>query len=177
MPRIPVTSKGLSWGQPPEPAAPTGAAADYYDVPAESMYHPDASGREMAFSTSGTPVLGPPPGDPDMAGASTAATFATAPGTAPAVFPANLSESTPLQFFSYLLVLAMIFYCLNLWIAVLGQAITYSNAQLAMASWPALPGAQLLLFAIGFTLLFKYLVDSGRALYAERTAESDEKVA
>lgn len=161
MPRINLTSKGLSWAQPLiQPDGEDLSAAPHDDIP------------ETAYAAHGTPVLGPLP---DSIGSETVA----APGSAPvddsdsgvlsqllkgpAIVSTNLADSTPVGFALYILVLAAVFYSLNLWINVLSHAVSYFDPSLAIANWSQLPGPQLTMISIACTLLIKYVVDVVRS--------------
>lgn len=160
MPRINLTSKGLSWAQPlvtPE---------TLYDEPIQEHA---SEQPETTFTSHGAPVLGPLPESIgavlDDANASLSAQLLKGP----AIVSTNLAESTPIGFSLYVIVLALVFYSLNLWINVLSKAIAYFNENLAMANWNAVTGPQLTLFALVFTLVLKYSVDVIRFYWSDET--------
>lgn len=128
------------------------------------MYDVKEPMPETTFSTHGTPVLGPLPESVVGSGTADHGTGLRAElMKGPPIVAANLADSTPIGFAVYVVVLALVFYALNIWINVLGQMVGHFNKNLAMANWQQLPGPQLTLFALSFTLGIKYIVDVVRS--------------
>lgn len=169
MPRINLTSKGLSWAQPlvaPDPSVYDEQDADGYGA---------VQGSETQFTSHGSPVLSPLPDsigavfdDPNVSG------LASQLLKGPSVLSANLTDSTPIGFSVYVVMLALVFYSLHLWINVLSKAVAYFSADLAMANWAQLTGPQLTLFSLVFTLVLKYGVDLVRSYWSDLPASSKD---
>ncbi len=166
MPRINLTSKGLSWAQPlvaPEPSVYEDHDADGYGAAGQNA----SQGSETQFTSHGSPVLSPLP---DSIGAAfddpNASGLASQLLKGPSILSANLTDSTPIGFSVYVVMLALVFYSLHLWINVLSKAIAYFSADLAMANWAQLTGPQLTLFSLVFTLVLKYGVDLVRSYWS-----------
>ncbi len=173
MPRINLTSKGLAWAQPL--LAPDPSVYDHNDDGGfDHGTGPDAlQGSETHFTSHGTPVLSPLP---DSIGAvlddANASGLTAQLLKGPSILSANLTDSTPIGFSVYVVMLALVFYSLHLWINVLSKAIAYFSADLAMANWGQVTGPQLTLFSLVFTLLLKYTVDLVRSYWSDLSDSS-----
>lgn len=175
MPRINLTSKGLSWAQPlvaPEPSVYEDHDADGYGAAAGQSA---LQGSETQFTSHGSPVLSPLPDSigavfehPNVSG------LASQLVKGPSVLSANLADSTPIGFSVYVVMLALVFYSLHLWINVLSKAVAYFSADLAMANWAQLTGPQLTLFSLVFTLVLKYGVDLVRSYWSDLPVSSKD---
>jgi len=162
MPRIALTSKGLSWAQPVQQQD----AANSLDDPSPGNYveSPDPPAVETAYANYGVPSLAAPV-DGLIDASSSSSTQGYDIWKGPPVIASNLADSSPVAFSVYLLVLGMVFYALNVWITVFGRGMAHFNPALAMANWIQLPMPQLVLFATVLTLLLKWAIDTARYVW------------